>query len=245
MKNISLSVVLLLFLSLSPPDADASDNASGPVGRLPVRAPDRASWKISFTYSAPPPSATKPPATEVRPVLIKERSVTKSGKIYQRLESFDNGTKIARWWVAGIVVGAMEDGSYLVSDHPDTGPFSYQNSDFPDLIWIGPDCYSRMEVVRGMSCYVFEKLRPRASDVEIQELSAEDRAAAFKDLVETTVWIDHETGLPVQESTPDRNETYTFLPPPATAVALPPEAARKLALHQARETQLTRRGPAP
>jgi hypothetical protein len=245
MKRIPLVGFLLLFATLALQADDAPDKLPLPAGILPARAPDQAAWKITVTYDAP--AAANPAAGTATPphsALLMESSITKSGRNYRRQDSFDDSTSITRWWIDGTVIADMGKGNYIISDYKDQGPFSYQNSDFPDLTWIGPDCYTRVEIVGGVTCFVFEKLRPRASDADIQQMQDVDRAAAMKDLVQTTVWINRETGLPVQESIPGKSESYTFLSPPP-ALMLPPEAAQKLALHEARDAQLTRRGPPP
>ncbi len=148
------------------------------------------------------------------------------------------------WWFNGTVIVFRGKGKLHYFRLQGPGPFSYQSSDFPDLTWIGPTYYTRVETVGGVACFVFEKLRPRASDVDIQEMGDVDRAAAMQDTVQTTVWINRETDLPVQESIPGKSESYTFLSPPP-ALTLPPAAAQKLALHEAHDAQLTRRGPPP
>lgn len=245
MKRISLLVCLLLFPVISLPADNTPEKLPLPAGPLPARAPTRASWKIIVTYSAPAAGPAgkvdaRPPST-----VLKERSVSKSDRTYQRTDIFNDGSLMKWWWIDGTVMSSAGNGPYIISDYKDTGPFSYQNSDFPELTWIGPSCYARVEVVGGVTCFVFEKLRPRASDVDMQEMSATDQDAAQQDVVQTTAWISVETHLPVKQSIPGQSEVYTFLSLPTEGLVLPAKAAQQFALHEARDEQLTRRGPPP
>jgi hypothetical protein len=180
MKNILLSAFSLLFLAISLPPANAQEKPPLPPGPLPARAPDLASWKLTFTYTALAKPATADAGNVPKPALLKESSVIKSGTTYQQAESFDNDTTTTRWWVDGTVLGMSGNGAYIVSDVIEKGPLSYENSDFPDLTWIGPDCYTRVETIENTTCFVFEKLRPNASEADLQEMSPADRAAAEK-----------------------------------------------------------------
>jgi hypothetical protein len=174
--------------------------------------------------------------------------VIKTGTAYYRREISDNGDALLQWCLDGIeLTGKSDKGPFLFSDGNDSSIFelSYRGSDFPDIAWVGPDNYAGVDVVGGVKCLLFKKQMPRIKESLIKRMTARTQDAALKDTLETTVWINSETRLPVQETMPGQRLIYKFLAAPNEQLTIPPAAAQEMQAWRAQKAVMNRPWPTP
>jgi hypothetical protein len=232
------AVPLILCITLRAADSDLLGKPPLPGGLLPARAPDFASWEISYATAKAGAGASSPPAANQR-----RESVTKTGTTYHREEVTGTGQEIEQWWMNGFQLTGKEGGPYSFSDGNDGSidQIDYQISDFPELDWIGPDCYVGITSVSGVPCFLFRKqisLESRAMLLRMPAGQGEPR-------VEASAWLDAKSGLPVQTSVGDWRATYRFLPPPSSSLNFPADGLAHIRALQAQTAALQRPRVAP
>lgn len=213
-KTFALGVMMIgaaIAGAQSPGEPERPPILSGP---LLSRMPEVASWKIVTLGVAA--GGAKAPGD------IKCSLVIKNGTTFHSEIVLENGMELEGWWVNGVQVLRRKGDSVLVVARQTGEPYymNYKDTDFPDIGWVAPDCYSGLQRVNGRQCLVFKKEGCIA-------------------------WIDPETHLPVQVLENGIVKSYTFLQRPDAAIVVPPNVEKEISAVLALKARTDRHAPRP
>ena len=228
------TVLPFVFTPLHAADSALPEKPPLPREPLPSRAPHFAHWQMSYEAPKAGPgaaAASSSPAANQRQI-----SVTKTGTTYHREEITGTGTEIEQWWMDGFQLTGKAGGPYSFSDGNDGSidQIDYQISDFPELDWIGADCYVGIASVAGVKCFFFTKQIQPESRAMLMRMPAGEGGPR----VEASAWLDAQTGLPVQTSVGGWRATYRFLPPPSATLDFPADGLARIRALQAQTAAL-------
>jgi|GEM_PF-2238229 len=224
-----LLFILSFALALWSPAALAQGRATAaepaPKGPLPGRAPEFASWTVTYEYrsakeSDPQAGAAQQPEIE----RIRQVTVTKTGKTYREETRLTTGRKSEKWIFDGVQLMMPPGSTSIVAipspegeDFPSPDFSDYGSGDFPEVAWVSPDHYQGRELYRGQPVYRFE------ARGKIALLSVETRRPLFA-------------------SEGNASLVFTENPPPAAPLVPPRHFLAVLETHK-RGLNLLRRHP--
>ena len=196
--------LLLALLGLSPALTGAFAQTSGalrPKEPIVSRAPDFASWTITYLYkeaTAKSPSE-KPPAPSDR---IQSVTLTKTDKTYWMQTAWASGKKEEKWIFNGTQFQTLANGKVITiitaptPEEPSPEYLNFNKGDFPELEWVSAKNYKTVEDYEGKKAFRFEEGDKKAL-------------------------LSIETQLPINSDDGDLSLVYTFNSPPIAPLVPP------------------------
>jgi hypothetical protein len=220
---IALSLCTFTSVLGQQPAATATPSPTLPPGPLLNRAPEMASWTITFRAVANPTGGgTK---TEGRPIADPtdfRALIAKTGSIYHIQITMGSGMKVEKWCLNNAQVTAMPNAAYPVlstTGSKDAYYMDFSKVDFPGFEWIGPQNFAGIKNVAGMDCLIF---RDRLTE------PAEMQAV-----------IELKTRLPLYLQVGEALTAFQYSPPPAAILAPPANVLRLAEQWRQRMRQVT------
>ena len=202
-------LLFLLTLAAAWPCAQAADPKPPQIPPGPMLNPAGAwcAWRISFSYA--PSSAPPAPGSWV-PIRTRSIRFERTGKLWQAITEDTNGDKTLQFHdgMDEFVFQGKETEAYIVqrkiegSDGPTL--FDYGTGTFPDLEWISPQAFERLDSHQGRPCLVFVRDK-------------------------TVVFVDEQSRLPLLWKNPSETRAFEYSPAPTTPLQLPPAVAKTAA----------------
>ncbi len=181
----------------------AAQNAPLPPIKTPTlqRAPELASWTISFKYS----NAGTAQHRRTDPDPVQSITVTKAGTTYREQIAHASGQTGEKWIFEDAQLQIVKGGFVVIVETPSTGKSSpefndYNTCDFGGMEWVSPSHFRSAQPYQGRAAYLFEV--PKGQGKATAVLSAD------------TQW-------PLLYSDEEVTCTYTFNAPPQELT--PPE----------------------
>jgi hypothetical protein len=243
MKPSSSKLWILLLCCLGWIPSQAENLPPLPAQKLPPNLPKFAAWEITLKYEsetgagAGDPTQNLSPGEETEPsrnavARPKKITVTRTDNLIQE-ETLWTNNQTSKKWVYERGMQIMEEPSTgrllrlppapMFSDYTD-----YSQGDFSDLVWIGPQNYKGVHNVEGRPSFFFSSVPGTVFQPGEEQLNAElpeELRGSKGNTRELTAAIDVETLLPVFFSDGYVTKTYRILPPPTSALKMPPEFA--------------------
>jgi hypothetical protein len=197
-KILHLLLLTLGFVGLSVHAADSKPPQIPPGPML--NAPGAwCAWQISFSYA---PNSAVPATSSLLPNRTRSIRFERTGTVWQALTEDIKGEKILQFHDGTdefVVYGKETDASIVqrkMEGVPGPALFDFGKGAFPDLDWISPATFERLDSYQGRPCLVFVKDK-------------------------TVVLVDEQTRFPVLWKSQGETRSFEQRPPPTTLLAHP------------------------
>ena len=209
-------------------DADTDfSNVPSPKPPYVARTAQKSAWTIDFTPSqggnAPAPALSPATPNPAPPKKQLEHQVwTKSGTLMRCVNTWSDGSTTEDWVVGSIMLcqDLKEKGIHLFNPKSDPRYHDFGISDFEMLDWITAKDYDKVVKHGDDVCYLFTAKTITTSRAEggshnktLAQLSAP--------MTPTSVFINVQSGLPVEIDNGDGKYIYHYLPTPSDELKLP------------------------
>ena len=202
MKNLRALLPLFLAMCLMPLTVGAQQPAvPPPVGLLPMRMPEMASWTITFVYVDEAVARTAQPGRGDR---VKTITISKTGETYLEQTTRRSGGVEEKWVYNGVQFKGYRNNTSILLISPPSGDGAvnpewsdYSKGDFPELAWLVADNYAGVEKYDKKTVWLFNKDNQRA-------------------------WLNPETKLPIATTNGQITMTYTYNAAPEDPL-IPPQ----------------------
>jgi hypothetical protein len=175
------------------------------------RAPEHASWTITFKYHTPAAAQQR----KEDPDPVQSLTVTKSGKTYHEQIVHASGETEEKWAFEDALLQIVKGGGVIVAEVPkekSSPEFShYESADFGGLEWIAPAHFRGAQNYQGKAAYLFEMAKGQGK---------------------ATLVLSAETQWPLVYSDDQMVCSYTYNPPPQ-ALTPPGKIVETLRKHRA------------
>jgi len=216
-----------------------------PDGPLLNSAPDHSQWVTTYIYPQDQPKgddAAQLPA--LPPTSPRKILTTKTGNIIHEETVDVAGNKTDKWQEGStLYLKPKNQAHWGVSssafrhNNPKDDPFEnpLPANGFHDLDWITKDTFTGSIQSAQSTLLIFV---PMGADKV--DLSDPKKSQDHLDSLQEVAYIDAQTRLPVSLRIGKVVRTYTFLPPPSSMLALPPDLQREIKQGEERTARLLR-----
>jgi hypothetical protein len=198
---------------------------------LPARMPERAAWKITYAF---PDESGIGTASRFAIYFPKTIAVEKSGGTIHETITYRSGKTQERWIqgpreamraLGGDAVVAVDFGG----EPPPPDHFTFQNTDFQDLKWLGPQTFRGTGTYQGRRVLVFVSPNTQVKTVEpLPPNQVPALPVPFGKTRDRVAALDAKTFQPLYFYEGGCARTYEYSAPSVEPLVPPPEFARVL-----------------